>query len=439
MSQQKTEKAEAGESRLSPLQWYLSSNAITMLGMGLQQLVTNYILVEMLETDGLELGAARMFMQLPALLLMLVGGATADRIDPRALLIGTQSAAAIPAIVLAFAAGFEMIGYWLVISLSIVGGVLGSFSGPARQSILNNVSRGGIQRAISLSTGTGNIASIVGYSIFSRTGELGIEFVLAMQAAALLVGAISIARLPAMPPAPREGEPPTGITGRTIDTFRTMREGVIACWHERTIGMVILVNFVSGFFNTGAWMVVFPLVVKEFYTTPEFGFAQSFALTSGAFTLGSIAISFILLRFMPIHRPGRLFLWTHIGRIVIYTLVFLNPPFWALLIVTFFWGINLNLSMTMSRSIIQELAPPSHRASILAVSMVGQMSSVPIGAILLGWVAVQFGELEAMLPGPVSSLLIFVAALLFTNIWSYLSVQVQNERDAKELTSKTVD
>ncbi len=438
MSHREIENSDK-ESRLTPLQWYLSSNAITMLGMGLQQMVTNYILVEMLKTDGVELGIASMFMQMPPLLLMLVGGAAADRVDPRAILIGTQSAAAIPAIILAFASGFDLLGYWLVVSLSVAGGILGSFSGPARMSILNNVSRGGIQRAISLATGTGSIASVLGYAIFSGISTIGVEIVLVIQAAAILFGATTIMRLSAMPPEPREGPEPAGFVERVADTFRTIGEGIVACWHERTIGMVILVNFVAGIFNMSAWMVVFPLIIRDFYVTPGLDFGLAFAAVNAVFTVGGIAISFILLRFMPIHRPGRLFLVAQINRIAIYLLVFIVPPFWLLLVVSFFWGINVNLAMLMSRSIVQELAPPSHRASILAVSVVGQMGSAAIGAPILGWMVVHWGTMEAMLPGPASSLFVFVAALLFTPIWSYVSVQVRSEQDADVLAPDAAD
>lgn len=439
MSSKEPKSSEARGSRLTPLQWYLSSNAVTMLGMGLQQMVSIYILVEMLKTDGVELGFASMLMQMPPLILMLVGGATADRVDPRAILIGTQSAAAVPAIVLAFAAGFDVLGYWLVVSLSVVGGILGSFSGPARMSILNNVSRGGIQRAISLSTGTGSIATVLGYAIFSQVGDIGIEVVLVIQAVTILYGATSIGRLAAMPPEPREGEEPVGFLARTLDMFRTIREGIVACWHERTIGNVILLNFVAGVFNMSAWMVVFPLIIRDFYTTPDFDYGQAFAAVSAAFTVGGIAISFILLRFMPIHRPGRLLMMAQIFRIAIYLVIFVVPAFWALLLITFFWGMNVNLAGTMSRSVVQELAPPSHRASILAVSTVGQMGSATVGAPFLGWMVVEFGTLEAMLPGPVSSLVVFFGALFFTGIWSYVSVQVRQEKDAEPLQENAAD
>lgn len=430
MSQQEPESTDAPESRLTPLQWYLSSNAVTMLGLGLQQMVGTYILVEMLRTDGVELGIASMLMQMPPLILMLVGGATADRVDPRAILIGTQSAAAIPAIVLAFAAGFDMLGYWLVVSLSVVGGILGSFSGPARMAILNNVSKGGIQRAISLSVGTGSIASVIGYAIFSQVGDVGVEAILVIQAITILYGATSIGRLAAMPPEPRDGVEPSGIVDRTMDMFRTIREGIVACWHERIIGHVIALNFVAGVFNMSAWMVVFPLIIKEIYTTPDFNYGQAFAAVSAAFTMGGIAVSFLLLRFMPIHRPGRLLLISQLIRVVIYLVIFVVPAFWALLVITFFWGMNVNLAGTMSRSIVQELAPASHRASILAVSTVGQMGSATVGAPFLGWMVVEYGTINAMLPGPFASIAVFAVAFLCTGIWGYVSLQVRDEMAA---------
>ena len=47
--------------------------------------------------------------------------------------------------------------------------------------------------------------------------------------------------------------------------------------------------------------------------------------------------------------------------------------------------------------------------------------SLPIGAIVLGWVIETFGTLNALVPAMGVSAVLCVVGILFTNIWQYRS------------------
>jgi len=49
------------------------------------------------------------------------------------------------------------------------------------------------------------------------------------------------------------------------------------------------------------------------------------------------------------------------------------------------------------------------------------MSAAPVGSLVLGFVIGQFGSLNALIPGMISSVIIFWIGYHYTAIWQYKS------------------
>jgi len=96
-------------------------------------------LVLQLTGSSLALGTVLVAQALPRGILMLVGGALADRISPRMTMLGSMGLRAIfvaPLAVLVLTGRVQM---WEVYAISIVFGIVDAFFMPARQSILPKV------------------------------------------------------------------------------------------------------------------------------------------------------------------------------------------------------------------------------------------------------------------------------------------------------------
>ena len=99
----------------------------------------------------------------PILLFTLFAGALVDRFSKRNILLMTQSALMIQAIVLTLLAYFDMLQYWHILLLSILLGLTQTFDMPARQSFfIELVGRGDIMNAVSLNSTIVNLAKIIG-------------------------------------------------------------------------------------------------------------------------------------------------------------------------------------------------------------------------------------------------------------------------------------
>ena len=182
-------------------------------------------------------------------------------------------------------------------------------------------------------------------------------------------------------------------------------------------------NFVSSFFNAGGWFVAIPFIVSRIYE----GDALLLANITVVFYFGSLVANFGLVRFMPIKFSGRLYLIMQLTRLGVLGLIWIEPPIFWFWIAAAYWGFNMGVTTTMSRVIIQEIAEPQYRSRLMSVFTLALMSSVPIGSMVLGFVIGQFGELNALIPGMVVSVLIFAFGFYRSSLsqepWQYESPQ----------------
>jgi predicted MFS family arabinose efflux permease len=166
-------------------------------------------------------------------------------------------------------------------------------------------------------------------------------------------------------------------------------------------------------------MIAIPFIINRIYA----GDALLLANMTVVFYFGSLVANFGLLRFMPLLRPGRLYLIMQVSRILVLLLIWVQPTLTWLWVAAAYWGFNMGVTTTMSRVMIQEIAEPEFRARLMSVFTLGLMSATPMGSLVLGLVIGQFGELNALIPGMLASAVIFWYGLKHSSIWQYQSPQ----------------
>jgi predicted MFS family arabinose efflux permease len=396
--------------RFTQLSWYMGSNSLWMAASSLQSLLVTWILVGILQESPERVGFSQMVIAIPGLAFMLWGGVIGDRMDGRVLLIRVQLLSALPPLALGLVIYLNLLGFWLLICCAVGLSIISAYSSPIMATILNRVAGRDLQFAISLSTGVGALASIAGVKLAGEIEYFGAETILLIQAGIFVVGALLTARLHPAPPISSSQSP-------GASTFAIIREGLRAAWNTRTTRDIIGLNCFSSFFNAGAWIVAIPFIVTRVYA----GDAAFLAKMVMIFTFGSLLANFGLLKFMPLQRPGRLFLLMQLTRILVLAILWMHPGEYLLFGATCYWGFNMGISSTMSRLMVQEIAPASHRSRIMSIYTLGMMSAVPVGAITLGYIIGKWGPLNALIPGMIASLAIFFYGIRRTEIWGYES------------------
>ena len=164
-------------------------------------------------------------------------------------------------------------------------------------------------------------------------------------------------------------------------------------------------------------MTVFPFIVKEIYN----GDALLLSFLMVIFYAGAAVSNFVMIRLMPLVRPGRIFLVMQLSRMFILGIMWLQPAFWVFALACVGWGLNMGITMTLARTIVQESAAEKFRARIMSVYSLGLLGSAPIGALILGRFIDSFGILNALVPAMSISLALFFYGIIFTDVSEYRS------------------
>lgn len=397
-----------------PLRWYLASTACYLMPGGIQGVLFPWLVAVYLHESPERVGLAQMASQLPMLLLILWGGLIGDRVDQRRLLIFLQLGMMGPPLIMASLIGTGHVSYELLIGWAVVGGCFGAFAQPTRDALLNRVAGAEIQKVVTLSIGVQFGIQILGFGLGSTADRVGAPALLVTMAVFMLAASLATSRIPRLTPLPQAPR---------RHPLREIGEGLAIAWRSEVIRPTIIFTFAIGIFFAGTYMVILPLMVRDLYGGSAGGIAAVFA----ANMLGTCTTIVWLIRRGGVARPGRAMLVNGVISCVILSLLHLQLAEWLFYLVVYAWGLGGGISMTMSRAIVQEAAPETHRARLMSVYSLGMMGGMPIGSLLLGWCVGQFGSRDAVLL-PVAGMAVVVVLLLSTSgLW-------QVQRLAPEVT-----
>lgn len=350
-------------------------------------------------------GLAQTAGQLPMLLLILWGGLVGDRVDQRRLLLGLQFAMIGPPLLMAVLVLNGFVYYEVLLGWAFVGGCFGAFAQPARDALLNRVAGSEIQRVVTLAVGVQFAVQIVGFGIGSSAEAVGPAALMGLQALFMLGSALATSRIPLLPPAPaRPRQHP----------LREIAEGLGVAWRSEAIRPAIILTFSVGIFFAGSFMVILPLMVRDVYQ----GSSGLIALAFVANMAGTCTTIFWLMRRGGTERPGRALLVGGCASAAILSLLHFPLPLWAFYLVVYLWGMCGGISMTMSRSIVQEASPETHRARLMSVYSLGMMGGMPIGSIGLGWCVGRFGPHDAVLVPVFGMATVQLLLLMRSQLWN---------------------
>jgi hypothetical protein len=248
---------------------------------------------------------------------------------------------------------------------------------------------------------------IIGLAISGQMENVGVDTILMIQSLSLVLAALAVRQL-----APADASP--AIQQNTISIIF---DGFRAVIENRTILHTMIITFVSGIFNYGAFAIALPYIVKRIYEGDAIGFATMMVIFYTGATISNVIQYWV----MPLKRPGFWFLAMQLTRALLLYLIWLQPEWWILLLVMFFWGLNMGITTNLSRAIVQETSDPKFLARLLSVFSLGLMGAIPIGAIAIGLLVGWFGEVDALIPSMFISIGLFAYGFIFTKVGDYRS------------------
>ena len=389
---------------------FLAMVAAWFIPHGLLLVLYPWLLAVYLHLPAEQVGFGQMLLQIPGLFLVLWAGSIADRIDTRKLLGRLHLAAAAPPIVLAL---LILTGHFSFLILALFGLSMGAsiaFSNPSRDAMLATVAKGNIQRLVVSTTGVQFGVQIIGYGIAMLAGVTGPALLLVVHGVLMSSGYFIARRLPA-----RQAEP-----GSTTEANSSKKEkgaiwqGLKVVRTTPEIFSVLLVSLSGSVLYLGSFFVLIPLLIRDYYE----GGAAEIGLVNMCFMAGTLLMVWVLLRRRGIRRQGRAYMLANIwGAAFALAVISTGISFPVLMLVLGIWGAAAGIGMSMSRTILQQYAPESHRARVFSVYQLCFMAGGPVGSLMMGYLIGEFGPLKAAMVPPIGMVVVMTAVYLMTDLW----------------------
>ena len=397
--------------RSSDFMAYLAGLATWFVPFGIQMVLFPWLVAVVLRMDAFAVGVAQMALMAPSLLFLPLGGLAADRGNPKKLLLRYHVLYAIPPLVLAGVLAMGGLSYPLLIAYGLAAGSIGAFAVPTRDALLPVVAGGNLPRAVALATALQFGGQLIGIACASSADRIGAPPLLILNASLVLLGLFAVWRLPDPKPHPPAEHP---------GFWRSVAEGVSAAARSDQLWPVLLLNFGVGVFYVGPFMAVLPLVVRDYYL----GGSAELAYVNLAFWAATIvaAVAFAALARRLTLRGRLIGAAVFTGALVLLALAS-QPPFAVFIALNFVWGIGAGITMTQSRTIIQIVAPATHRARLMSLFQLGLSGGGPIGAFLAGSIAAVWGTKAALMVPALAMIALVAVVLLRSRLWSMRTVE----------------
>jgi MFS family permease len=375
---------------------YFAGQLISTTGTWMQSIAQAWLVLQ-ITGSGVALGVTVALQFTPVLLVGAWGGLVADRVDKRRLLVGTQAAAGVLALVLGAVTVLGVVQLWMIFVLALGLGAVNAVDNPARRAfVVEMVGTEHVSNAVSLSSAMFMAARVIGPAIAGLViAGLGVSWCffangVSYSAAVLAFMAMRENEFFAVEPVPkRKGQ---------------LREGLRYAWSTPALRLVLVLTAVIGTlaFN---FQVVLPLLAKETFS----GGAETLGVLYAFMSIGSVIGALVSAHEAQATRRFVLGAALAFGTSLV--VAAFAPTLGLELLVLVPVGAAGIAFTAMSNGVLQTECAPEMRGRVAALFTVAFLGSTPIGGPIIGWVSQQVGPRAGLWVGGVATLAVTVAAI----------------------------
>jgi MFS family permease len=350
---------------------------------------------------------------LPFLLLAPWAGVIADRVPNRRLLVTTQSALLITALLLAVITALGVVQLWHVYVIAFMQGIATAFDNPARQTFVSEmVGREHLANAVALNSASFNLGRLVG------PGVAGVVIALVGIAPALFINAVSfvfvLVALAAMRVSELTPAPKSRGKGQ-------LRQGLRYIRGRRDIQLIMILVFVLGTFGMNFQLTTALMATQVFHKG-----AGEYGLLGSIMAVGSLSGALLAARRA---QPRLRILIIALCAFTVSTLLLSTAPNYIMFAI---WLVPTGLAsltaLTTANAMVQLSVDPAMRGRVMALYMAIFLGGTPIGAPLIGWLGDAFGARWTIGIGTAAvGLSLLVVALWFARTQN-VAVSFQTQR-----------
>jgi MFS family permease len=354
-------------------QLFFGGQLISLIGTWMQSVAQSW-LVYRITHSSLLLGSVGFAGQFPVFLAAPLGGIVADRYDRQRVVIGTQVASMLLALVLALLTLTHRITVIEIFWLAALLGVVNAFDIPGRQSFLvEMVGKEDLINAIALNSSMFNGARIIGPAIagllVAKIGEGWCFFANAVSYIAVILGLFM------MRVTQRSQRPQGSPIAHVIEGFRFVQKTAPIRAILLLLGLVSLVAM--------PYTVLMPIFADKILH----GGARGLGILMGATGVGALLGALTLATRTGVYGLGRWITFSCGGFGFSLVAFAVSRNFWLSTILLVPVGFCMMLQMSSSNTLIQSMVPDHLRGRVMSVYSMMFMGMAPFGALFGGFVA----------------------------------------------------
>jgi MFS family permease len=380
---------------------FLWLNGLTFfIARGMQMVSVSWLVLDL--TDSPALVGVVLFVQgAPMALFSVPAGIWADRLDRRALLLASQTAAASATAALAALVLADVITTWSVFMLAFLMGSAQALGQPSRQALVPSlVGPARLMNAIVLNTLVQNVSFVIGPAVAGGLlAGVGFGGTFLAQVALLALGLPWLLALRA-PPVERRPDEQHGLAA--------IREGLRHVAESPFIRSLFVVTAFTGIFFVGTYQALLPVFADDVLHVGE----VQFGLLNAAFGLGMFAGSLYIASRGDLPRKGEVLLRSLLVGSVVLAAFALSRWFPLSLALMLAWGAGAAFFMNLTTTLIQSHTPDRLMGRVMAVQALAFFGVSPLGNLEAGLVADLVSPQAAAMVGAVGVALLVVFFLL---------------------------
>ncbi|MGB9553023.1 MAG: MFS transporter [bacterium] len=374
---------------------YWIGQSVSLIGTWMQSTAQGWLIYQ-LTNSSFYLGLVSALGTLPVLFFSLFGGAIADRLPKRKLLLFTQSALAVQAIILGTLVITGVVQIWHVMLLSFLLGVMNAIDAPTRQSfIFELVGKDLLMNSIGLNSISFNIARILGPVIAGiLISAVGLAHCFIINGISYLaaIAALIIMRIPDIAQASREEQ-----------ILKSVKDGLRFVRLRLDIFSLLAIVASSSIFAF-SYTTLMPIFAGDVLKSGAAGLGGLMSAVGVGALLGALNVASMNTR----EKGAMVAFVANLALSISLVLFSLSRWYWLSLIFLAGTGFSMITQNSTVNNLIQTNTPDHMRGRVMGLYNITFMGLAPIGNLLAGTIAQFLGAPFAVLIGAIINAVVVI-------------------------------
>ena len=379
---------------------YFVGQSVSLVGTWMQKTAVSWVVYSLTHSQFM-LGLTLFASLFPSFLLSFIGGVVSDRYNRSRLLLATQAASMIQALLLTALVFWGHYVVWEIIALSAVLGVINAFDVPARQSLVYEmVNKSDLPNALALNSSMVNLSRLIGPGIAGLMLEkFGDTVCFGMNALSFIavIGSLLMMRLPK-----------SASTAHDHNILFELKEGFTYIRNTPSIKFVLLMLAVISLMVL-PFSTLIPVYAKDIFK----GTASTFGVIDSVIGLGAFSGAIFLASLKPGRNLKKLLAVSTLifgGGLVIFSHV---PSYPLALVFAAITGFGMMSQITISNTLIQTTVAPAMRGRVISFYAMAFFGMQPLGGLLVGAMSQWVGTPDTVMAEGMVALLIGILHFRF--------------------------